>query len=185
MRKRVIFWLFTATVQPRNKWNSINHLPVSRSDSTNSFNHCPNLSAVVRCRSSLLQPHSTVNGGQTMTARVPSVVARRKRQLHGLLQPLRSLPSSSPELHQPLGGFIQRFFGLPQSLLHAYQSLKEANQPLQDVDNQHFGSNQPKNGVFQSTGNHTNHANVDWLTLFRVFRSLVSPFNVNLLIPIS
>ncbi len=82
-----------------------------------------------------------------MTARVPSVVARTHRRLIGLPQPSRSFRQTSPELHQPLQGFIQSFSGLNQSLPDAYQSLKE-------VKNQANEPFLPQNRVFHQFSTH-------------------------------
>jgi hypothetical protein len=118
-----------ATAQPRNKRKSFSRPQASRSRSANSFNRCRNLSAVAGHRATILQSHSIADGGQAMTAGVPSAIARTHRQLIGLQQPSRSLRQTSPELHQPLQGFIQPFSSLSQPLPDAYQSLKEAKNP--------------------------------------------------------
>jgi hypothetical protein len=133
------------TRRPRNMRNSVSRPQVSRSRCANSFNHFHNLSAVAGHRATILQPHSTVDGGQAMTVRVPSAIATTNRRLRRLLESSPSLHQSSPELHQPLRGFIQRFLGLSQSLPDPYQSPKEANQSLQESQNQIFGISQPKN----------------------------------------
>jgi hypothetical protein len=136
-------------MQPRNKQRKSFRRPqASRSHSANSFNRCQILSAVTGCRATILQPHSTIDGGQAMTAGVPSVVARTHRRLIGLSQPLRSLRQTLPELHQPLQGFIQPFSGITQSLPDAYQSSKDAK-------NQAITPFLPQNRVFHqfSTSN--------------------------------
>lgn len=134
-------------MSPRQKRNSISHPQASRSRSANPFNHCHNLSAVAGHRATILQPHSTADEGQAMTAGVPSVAATTHQRLRELHQSSRSLHQSSPEPHQPLRGFIQPFLHVSQSLPEAYQSLKEAHQPLQEAQNKQFGINPPKVGV--------------------------------------
>src|SRR5438045_1328875 len=104
------------------------HPQVSRNRSANSLNRCYNLSAVAGPRATILQPHSTIGGGQGMTAGVPSAVATTNGRLRGLPESSPGLHQSLPELHQPLRGVIQPF-------PHANQSSKEANQSLQDSQN--------------------------------------------------
>jgi hypothetical protein len=120
-----------ATAQPCNKRKSFYRSQVSRNRSANSFNHSHNLSAVAGTRATIVQLPSTVGGDHGMTARVSSAIPTTNRRLCGLPESSHSLRQSSPELHQPLRGVNQPF-------LHAYQSLKEANQPSQDAQNQQF-----------------------------------------------
>ena len=129
--------------------NSFSRPQVSRSRSANSINRCHNLSVVAGCRATIFQPHSSADGGQAMTAGVPSAIATTNRRVRGLTQSSHSLHQSSPELLQPLRGFMQRFLGLPQSLPHAFQSSKEAHQPLQDAENKRIEIQLLKNGVLQ------------------------------------
>ena len=130
MRKQVTFGRLTATAQPRNRAtaqprnmrNCFSRPPVSRRHSANSFNRCHNLSVATGCRTTIRQSPSTADGGQAMTARLPSAIATTNQRLHGLHESLHSFHQSSPELHQPLRGFIQ-------SLREANQPFKDANQP--------------------------------------------------------
>jgi hypothetical protein len=70
------------------------------------------------------------------------------------------------ELQQSLRGVIQPF-------LHAIQSVKEANQPLQDAQNQQIDLNPSKHGIFLSTTKHTKHTNENPFRVFGVFRGQI------------
>ena len=169
-----------ATAQPRNMRNSFSRPQVSRSHSANSFNRCHSLSAVAGTRATILQSHSTADGGQGVIARVPSAVATTGQQLRGLLESPHRLHQPSPKLQQPLHGFIQPLHSLLQPLPDATESLKEASQPSQDAQNEQFGINPSKRGAFESTTKHTK-----WIffRVFGVFRGS-SPFpNFHLPIP--
>jgi hypothetical protein len=173
----------TAQWQPRNMRNSIRRPQVSRRRSAGPRNRCQNLSAVAGPPATIPQPHATVEGRRSMTARVPSVIARTHRPLRGLLQSSPGLTPSSPEFLQPLRGFHQRFLGLPQSLPDAYQSLKEALQSLQIVENKRHGINQPGNGVFYQPRNTRNARNLrrdefheSLISIFRIFFAVQMPF---------
>ena len=155
--------------------NSVSRPQVSRRRSASPFNRCQNLSAVVGHRATMLQPHPTVDGGQAMTAGVPSIIARIHRRLRGLAQSSRRPHQPSPELLQPSRGFHQPFLHVSQPSPDANQPLKEAYQSLQDAEKQHFGFNQPKTGFFGSTANHANHAKESLVRVFGVFRGCLPP----------